>query len=159
MFDIPLDGKKFLKSAKIVVTVFNLCSVLGNLQRFYIPWRDETTFVFLRDDHLAGCPLYNVSICYPRTSMRFGVRFSHIDGAQFFYKNPYYNMFHALYLPYTCHTNSMEQNLSSDSWWACQISCILWNPKSYCHFHNSPPLVRILSQKKPVHVIPYMSRS
>lgn len=48
--------------------------------------------------------------------------------------------------PYICNTTSMEQTLSCNSYWACQIFCILWNLKFYCSFHKSLPLAQILSQ-------------
>jgi hypothetical protein len=32
-------------------------------------------------------------------------------------------------------------------------SCILWNPKSSCWVHNSPPLIPLLSQMNPVHAL------
>jgi len=47
--------------------------------------------------------------------------------------------------------HSWEANSSSAS---RETTAVIWNSNVYCRFHNSPPLVHILSHINPVHAIP-----
>jgi hypothetical protein len=65
-----------------------------------------------------------------------------------------------MWVIYWIQLNSMQLSpWEANSWSSTQqeIARILWNPKVQCHFHNSPPLVPVLSQINSAHPRPCYS--